>query len=110
MLTQIVRVGGTTNYMNAHLLMNGKSICWATALPALTNLQTQIVQASRIQFSDVAFNGATSLDIISDTFNVKTSSKSTMVDMTNATVNIWRNLLFNNYTIGGANQINSVGS
>ena len=92
LLTQIVRVGGTTNYMNAHLLMNGKSICLATELSALTHVNTQIVHASRIQFSDVAFNGATSLDIISDTFNVKTCSKSTMQKRTNTSINVRRNL------------------
>ena len=91
MLTQIVLADGTTNYTTAHLLMNGKSICLATELTALTNVKTQIVHASRIQFSDVAFNGATSLDIISDTFNVKTSSKSTMQERTKTSINVRRN-------------------
>ena len=91
LLTQIVRADGTTHYMNAHLLMNGKSICLATELSALTILITQIVQASRIQLSDVAFNRATSLDIISDAFNVKTSSKSTMQKRTHTSMNVRRN-------------------
>ena len=50
------------------------------------------------------------LNIVVNFLQFKTSSNSTMMDISNTSVNMWRNLLLNNYVIGGASMISSSGT
>ena len=47
------------------------------------------------------------LNIVANFLQFKTSSNSTMMDISSTSVNMWKKLLLNNYVIAGASQISS---